>query len=70
MEAFLKMKIIRLDSIFRYFKITFLENFALNVRANCICDIHWMALDGFDLKTFLRKLNLCPGPVFIVYLSL
>ena len=32
---------------FRYF----LEYLALDVTANCICEIHCFALDGFDLNT-------------------
>ena len=31
--------------------LTFLDYFALDVTANCICEIHSIALDGFDLNT-------------------
>ena len=30
---------------------TFLEYLALDITANCICEIHCLALDGFDHNT-------------------
>ena len=32
-------------------KQSFLYYLALDITANCICEIHWLALDGLDLNT-------------------
>ena len=44
--------------LFAHFFSTYL---ALDVTANCICEIHCLGLDGFDLKAVTRKILVEPG---------
>ena len=43
-------------SRFRLLSWTFLLYLALDITAHCICEIHGLALDGFDLNT-VQKLS-------------
>ena len=39
----------------KFFEKHFLQYFALDVTANCICEIHWLALNGSDLNAVHKR---------------